>query len=103
MKSSITFLLFAMIQASAFAQIDLKAFLDASYVQYEKSEIRDTNYLNQKQKQIDFRPFASIAYNLRNKDFHEIGISDIQYKKFHYPLIWTLGLLKLNLHCINAQ
>lgn len=81
MKSSITFLLFAMIQASAFAQIDLKAFLDASYVKFEKNEIRDTNYLNTKQNQLDFRPLGALAYNRRDKDFHEIGISDIQYKK----------------------
>ena len=81
MRLSITLLLFAIVQTNAFAQIDLKCFLDASWVQYGINEIQDTNYINSKKRQMNFRPLISIAYNRKDKNFHELGISNIQYEK----------------------
>lgn len=81
MKPTFTVLFCTMLSINAFAQIDLKGFLAGTFIQYEKINTKDTFYVNTNQKELRFRPIVAMSIGQGDKNFHEIAISNIEFKK----------------------
>lgn len=81
MKPVFTILLIAMLTVNAFTQIQLKGFMNTTLMQNDVSMTQDTFFIQSNKLSVLAKPLIAVSINQGDNNFHEIGLSNINYQK----------------------